>query len=196
VESAPGTTATAGDTTGDQHSSVILTDTVDLAALADVYRRVHAGDLHLVDHSEPTVEERLRWTAEAPGFAAAVGHVGDRVVGTVMGCPLPPETLWWRDLTSVSDPDLATEWEGRTFAVCEAFVLPAYRRHQLGVRMIADLLRSRSEERVSLAVTESNTRVWGALQAMRFQHVGDLVPFPGWRSHRMLVRSLPLSSSR
>jgi hypothetical protein len=41
-----------------------------------------------------------------------------------------------------------------------------------------------------MAVAETNTRVWGALQAMRFRHVGDLVPFDGWRSHRMLVREL------
>ena len=56
--------------------------------------------------------------------------------------------------------------------------------------MITELLLSRPEERVSMAVAETNTRVWGALQAMRFRHVGDLVPFPGWRSHRMLVRDL------
>jgi ribosomal protein S18 acetylase RimI-like enzyme len=180
----------------DLASTVEITDKVDIEALAAVYRRVHAADLHLRDHSTPTVEERLIWTAEAPGFQAAVGYVGGEMVGAVMGCPLPAETLWWRDLTDATDPDLAVEWEGRTFAVCEAFVLPEFRKHRLGVRMMSDLLGRRPEERVSLAVTETNTRVWGALQRLRFQHVGDLVPFPGWRSHRMLVRALPLSSSR
>ena len=177
-------------------SWIEITDKVDLEALAAVYRRVHAADMHLVDHSTPTVEERVHWTAEAPGFQAAVGYVDGEMVGTVMGCPLPPETLWWRDLTSNDDPDLAVEWEGRTFAICEAFVLPEHRRHRLGVRMVNDLLEQRPEERVTLAVTETNTRVWHALQRLRFQHVGDLVPFPGWRSHRMLVRGLPLSASR
>ena len=173
-------------------SSVVLAEKVDLDELAAVYRRVHAADLHLIDHSEPSVQDRLRWTAEAPGYQAALGYVGGELVGTVMGCPLPPETLWWRDLTDVSDPDLATEWEGRTFAICEAFVDPAYQRHRLGVRMVADLLGQRPEARTSLAVAETNTRVWGALQRLKFQHVGDLIPFPGWRSHRMLVRDLPL----
>ena len=177
-------------------SSVVLSDKVDLYELAEVYRRVHAADLHLTDHSEPSVEDRLRWTAEAPGFQAALGYVDGELVGTVMGCPLPPETLWWRDLTDVSDPDLAVEWENRTFAICEAFVDPAHQRHRLGIRMVSDLLAQRPEERTSLAVAETNTRVWGALQRLRFQHVGDLIPFPGWRSHRMLVRALPLSSSR
>ena len=135
--------------------------------------------------------DRLRWTVEAPGFSAAVAYVGDELAGTVMGCPLPAETLWWRDMPA-TDSDLVREWDGRTFAVCEAFVLPEYRRHQLGLRMVTALLVGRPEERVSLAVAETNTRVWGALQKMRFDHVGDLVPFPGWRSHRMLVRSLPL----
>ncbi|MFC7528608.1 GNAT family N-acetyltransferase [Actinoplanes sp. GCM10030250] len=177
-------------------SAVIITDKVDIEALAAVYRRVHAADMHLVDHSTPTVEERLRATAEADGFVAALGFVGGELVGTVMGCPLPPETLWWRDLTDVRDPELAVEWEGRTFAVVEAFVLSEHRRHRLGVRMMSDLLEDRREERISLAVTETNVRVWRALQRLRFQHVGDLVPFAGWRSHRMLVRDLPLSSSR
>ncbi|GIJ30873.1 GNAT family N-acetyltransferase [Micromonospora sediminimaris] len=176
------------------HSAVVTTDQVDIPALAEVYRRVHAADLHLVDHTVPTVEERLRRTAEAPGFEAALGYVDGRLVGTVMGCPLPPETLWWRDLTSAKDPDLAIEWPGRTFAVCEAFVLPEYRRHRLGFRMTVELLARRREERVSLAVAETNTRVWHALQRTGFDHVGDLVPFPGWRSHRMLVRALPLAA--
>ncbi|MFC4069777.1 GNAT family N-acetyltransferase [Actinoplanes subglobosus] len=177
-------------------SKVVLSEKVDIDELATVYRRVHAADLHLIDHSEPSVEDRLRWTAEAPGFQAALGYVDGELVGTVMGCPLPPETLWWRDMTDVNDPGLAIEWEGRTFAICEAFVDPAQQRHRLGVRMVAELLDQRKEERVSLAVAETNTRVWHALQRLRFDHVGDLVPFPGWRPHRMLVRALPLSSSR
>ena len=175
-------------------SEVVLTETVDIEELCRVYRAVHADDLHLTDHSEPTVEQRLIWTAEAPGFAATVAYVDGRTVGAVMGCPLPPETLWWRDLTSVSEPGVVEEWPGRTFAVCEAFVLPEVRRHQLGIRMILDLLGGRTEERVSLAVAETNIRVWRALQRMGFRHVGDLVPFSGWRPHRMLVTGLPLRS--
>lgn len=171
----------------DAGSTVTVTDTVDLVGLGEVYRKVHAADLHLTDHSDPGLEDRLRWTAEAPGFMAAVAHIGDELAGTIMGCPLPPETLWWRD---VPDPAVTREWAGRTFAVCEAFVLPEYRRHRLGIRMFTALLAGRPEERVSLAVAETNTRVWRALLAARFTHVGDLVPFPGWRSHRMLVRGL------
>ena len=171
-------------------STVVLTDTVDLGRLVAVYAKVHAADLHLTDHRDPSVEDRLRWTAEAPGFAAAVAYVGDELAGAFMGCPLPADTLWWRDLTSADDPDLTREWTGRTFGLCEAFVSPEHRRHRLGLRMITQLLLSRPEERVSMAVAETNTRVWGALQSMRFRHVGDLVPFDGWRSHRMLVRGL------
>jgi ribosomal protein S18 acetylase RimI-like enzyme len=174
---------------------VVLTEKVDIEELATVYRRVHAADMHLIDHSEPSAEDRLRWTVEAPGFQAALGYVDGELAGAVLGCPLPPETLWWRDMTDVNDPDLATEWDGRTFAVCEAFVDPAQRRHRLGIRMVAELLGQRREERVALAVAETNTRVWHALQRIGFAHVGDLIPFPGWRAHRMLVRALPLSSS-
>ncbi|MBX7267624.1 GNAT family N-acetyltransferase [Micromonospora sp. Llam7] len=184
----------ATEASGSLDSSTVVTDQVDVEALAEVYRRVHANDLHLVDHQVPTARERLRWTAEAAGFEAALGYVDGRLVGTVMGCPLPPETLWWRDLTATDDPDLAVEWAGRTFAVCEAFVLPEFRRHRLGLRMTTDLLARRREERVALAVAETNTRVWHALQRVGFDHVGDLVPFPGWRPHRMLVRALPLNT--
>ncbi|GIF71256.1 GNAT family N-acetyltransferase [Asanoa siamensis] len=172
--------------------AVELTESVDITELAKVYREVHAADLHLTDHSEPTVEQRLVWTAEAPGFAATVAYVDGRLAGAVMGCPLPPETLWWRGL----DGPVTQEWTGRTFAICEAFVLPEHRRHRLGVPMIRELCGSRTEERVSVAVSESNARVWRALQATGFAHVGDLVPFPGWRPHRMLVCPLPLEGRR
>ncbi|MFV2101062.1 GNAT family N-acetyltransferase [Micromonospora sp. LOL_024] len=180
-------------TIGGLHSTVTVAGQVDVEQLVAVYQQVHAADLHLTDHRVPSVRERLGWTVAAPGFQAALGYVDGRLAGTVMGCPLPPETLWWRDLTATDDPDMAVEWEGRTFAVCEAFVLPEHRRHRLGLRMTTQLLAGRREERVALAVAETNTRVWHALQRIRFDHVGDLVPFPGWRPHRMLVRALPLS---
>jgi ribosomal protein S18 acetylase RimI-like enzyme len=128
--------------------------------------------------------------------AATVAYVDGRLAGTVLGCTLPTDTLWWRDLTSPADPTVVAEWAGRTFAVCEAFVLPEHRRHRLGVPLILDLLDSRPEERVSLAVAETNVRVWRALQALGFAHVGDLVPFSGWRPHRMLLCSLPLRNRR
>ncbi|WP_239083858.1 GNAT family N-acetyltransferase [Asanoa ishikariensis] len=172
-----------------------LTTTVDIAELSRVYRDVHAADLHLVDHKDPTVEQRLAWTVDAPGFTATVAHVDGKLAGAVLGCPLPTETLWWRDLAD-ADPAVAREWAGRTFAICEAFVLPEHRRQRLGVPLILDLLTSRPEERVTMAVAETNTRVWRALGALGFAHVGDLVPFPGWRPHRMLVCPLPLASRR
>nr|MDT0659389.1 GNAT family N-acetyltransferase [Micromonospora sp. DSM 115978] len=169
---------------------VELTDRVDIGALSEVYRVVHARDLHLTDHSEPTVEQRLAWTAEAPGFAAAIGWADDRVVGAILGCPLPPETLWWRDLGSETDPDLVREWPGRTFAVCEAFVLPEFRRRQVGLQLFGDLLASRSEQRASLAVANGNDGVARSMLLRGWEHVGDLVPFPGWRPHAMFVRPI------
>ena len=61
--------------------TVVLTETVDIAELARVYRKVHAADLHLADHRDPSVEDRLRWTAEAPGFAATVAYVDGEIAG-------------------------------------------------------------------------------------------------------------------
>ncbi|QSB12803.1 GNAT family N-acetyltransferase [Natronosporangium hydrolyticum] len=166
-----------------------LTDRVDIDELAQVYRTVHTADLYLPDHREPSVEQRLAWTAQAPGFQAALGWQHDRVVGAILGCPLPAETGWWRDLPA--DPELVREWPGRTFAVCEAFVLPELRRHQLGLRLFAELLGARGEERASLAVADSNTPVARSMQSLGWQHVGELVPFPGWRPHGMFLRPLP-----
>jgi GNAT superfamily N-acetyltransferase len=176
---------------GSPEIRLVLTEQVDIAELAKVYRQVHARDLHLVDHTEPSVEQRLEWTAQAPGFAATVAYVADQPVGTVMGCPLPPETLWWRELGSDTDPELVREWPGRTFAVCEAFVLPQFQRQQVGVALFSQLLASRTEKRASLAVADSNTRVLRSMRVLGWQHVGDLVPFPGWREHAMFVRPLP-----
>lgn len=175
---------------------LVLTDQVNIDELAAIYREVHAPDLHLVDHTEPSVEQRLEWTAQAPGFAAAVGYAGDRVVGAVLGCPLPPETLWWRDLRSETDPDLVREWPGRTFAICEAFVLPEFRRHQVGNSLLVELLAGRVEQRISLAVAITNSRVLHSMTLLGWDVVGELVPFPGWRPHAMVVRPLPWHGGR
>lgn len=170
---------------------LVLTDRVDIDRLAQVYRSVHADDLHLTDHTDPSAEQRLTWTAQAPGFAAALGYAGNQLVGAVLGCPLPPETQWWRDLRVAAEPELVREWPGRTFAVCEAFVLPEYRRRQVGLRLLSRLLSTRPEQRVSLAVADTNTGVSRSMRVFGWRYVGDLVPFPGWRSHSMFVRPLP-----
>lgn len=176
--------------TGGGEARIILATEVDVAALEQVYRRVHAEDLHLTDHSDPPAQQRLEWTVQAPGFAAALGYAGDRLVGALLGAPLPPETQWWRDLSPEHDPELVREWPGRTFALCEAFVLPEFRRRQLGLRLLEALLASRSEQRVSLAVARTNASVLRTIQMRGWEHVGELVPFPGWRPHEMFVRPL------
>jgi hypothetical protein len=58
--------------------------------------------------------------------------------------------------------------------------------------MIVELLAARTEER--LAMTGHNIRVRYALQG-RLEPVGELAPFPGRRSHRMRMRSLPQAAS-
>lgn len=169
----------------------VLTNRVDVPELAAVYRQVHRTDLHLTDHSDPPVEQRLEWTAQAPGFGAAVAYADGRPVGALLGAPLPPETAWWRELRPAHDPELVREWPGRTFALCEAFVLPEFRRRQVGLRLLDVLLSSRTEQRVSLAVAATNTGVYRSIRMRGWEHAGNLVPFPGWRPHGMFVRPLP-----
>jgi GNAT superfamily N-acetyltransferase len=159
---------------------------------------VYSGQLHLTDHSEPPLGERLARHAARPGFGLIAGHAGGRVAGFVYGYSLPADTLWWEGLrtegpaagSAAERAALTREWPGRTVGICEGLVHPDWRRHGFALRLHAEFLATRHEERAVALVAEDNRLLIRLGAGHGWRPVGRLRPFPGWRPHVALV--LPL----
>ena len=127
-----------------------------------------------------------------PGSAAAEARHGGYLVGYASGMPLRSSTSWWKDLTTPLPAEVTTEYPGRTFALTELLVRPAWRRQGIARALHDLIIGSRSEERATLTVSPAATsaqiafRRWGWHKAARI-----LGPGPGSPVLDVLIIPLP-----
>ena len=120
-----------------------------------------------------------------PGFVLAAAWHGGYLVGYATGMPLRPSTSWWRDLTTTVPDDVTAEHPGRTFALTELAVRPAWRRQGIGRALYDLVLAAREEERFTLAVLPAATaaqqafRQWGWHKVARSRDPGGGARAPG-----------------
>ncbi|MGP3954221.1 GNAT family N-acetyltransferase [Streptomyces sp. 7N604] len=157
---------------------------------ARVYEGVYAQALGLSDHSDPPISDRLLRHAGRPGFALVAALEGEEVAGFVYGYTLPADSLWWDGLTPDPGPEFTREYPDRTVGVCELLVRPRWRRSRVGHELFEAFLAGRHEERAAALVAEDNGVVLATYAKYGFEPVGRIEPYPGWRPHVMIVRSL------
>ncbi|WP_153530431.1 GNAT family N-acetyltransferase [Actinomadura macrotermitis] len=157
---------------------------------AAAYEDVYAGALDLSDHNDPPIAERLERHCGRPGFELVAAFDGEDVAGFVYGYTLPADSLWWEGLTPEPDPEFVREHPGRTVGVCELLVGARWRRGNIGAGLLESFLAGRREERAAALVADGNGVVLDRYAAYGFTPVGAMEPYPGWRPHTMIVRSL------
>ncbi|MCK1798173.1 hypothetical protein MTQ01_19510 [Streptomyces sp. XM4193] len=162
----------------------------DPQPFARAYEQCYAHAAQLSDHSDPPIGDRLIRHGDRPGFELLAAMDGERVAGYIYGYTLPVDTLWWDGLAPAPAPELIREWPGRTVGVCELLVGRPWRRSQLGAQLFDGFLRGRTEERAAALVAEGNDVILDRCEKYGFAHVGTMEPYPGWRPHHMVVRSL------
>ncbi|GAA1589828.1 hypothetical protein GCM10009678_85230 [Actinomadura kijaniata] len=161
-----------------------------LALWVDAYEDVYAHALDLSDHNDPPIGERLERHRGRPGFELVAAFDGERVAGFLYGYTLPEDSLWWEGLTPAPDPEFVREHPGRTVGLCELLVGVPWRRSSVAATLLESFLAHRPEERAAALVTDGNAVVLGRYAAYGFTPVGTMEPYPGWRPHTMIVRSL------
>ena len=130
-----------------------------------------------------------------PGFVLAAAWHGGYLVGYATGMPLRPSTSWWRDLTTTVPGDVTAEHPGRTFALTELAVRPAWRRQGIGRALYDLVLAGREEERLTLAVLPAATaaqqafRQWGWQKVARSRDPRPGPPAPGALVYDILIRT-------
>ena len=140
---------------------------------------------------------RFQVLRRQPGFALAEARHGGYLVGYAFGVPLRPSTSWWRHLTTPLPDEVTTEHPGRTFALVELVVRPAWRRQGIAGALHDLILEHRPEERATLTVPPTATpaqnafRKWGWRKIARTQD-----DRPGSPVSDVLVIPLPVEAVR
>ncbi|MFC7265979.1 N-acetyltransferase [Streptomyces lutosisoli] len=147
--------------------------------LLDVYAEIYADRLGEEFHSIERFDERLGWNTEVAGFGAVVGYLDDIPVGYAYGCTLPADTHWWDGLwTPVPEKSATTETGAHTFALSELKVVEKLRGTGAARQVHDELLRGRSEERVTLLVERDHPEARALYEGWGYRWFGEIMPFP------------------
>ena len=168
-------------TTGLGMSSQVVIERGDAATarrlfeeICQLYAQVFSKPPFAWDEEEPQRHRSSlqRLIEEEPSFGITIAMVGDELVGFAYGYTVPPGTRRWQRFATPVPVDLATEWEGRTFALIDFAVRREWRRHGIGRKLLDALLDSRNEERATLTVEPEATETQAFYLHLGWQHVG------------------------
>jgi ribosomal protein S18 acetylase RimI-like enzyme len=160
-------------------------DGTDAAGLVDEVSRVYSQSFGVPPHSYGEREtavfrERYPGFCSAPGFSLVTARRLGQLVGFAYGFTLPPTTRWWSGVLTPVPESVATEYPGRTFALIDLAVLPAWHRQGIATKIHDRLLEARGEERATLTVRVEAADARAAYSKWGWTQVGQKRnPMPG-----------------
>jgi len=95
---------------------------------------------------------RFETQRQEAGFVLVEARTTGTLIGLGLGVTLTPTTSWWQNLLSPLPPDVTEERDGRTWALTDLMVDPAWRRLHLAEAIHDRLLEGRPEERATMTV--------------------------------------------
>jgi ribosomal protein S18 acetylase RimI-like enzyme len=158
-----------------------LLDGRQAAAHTDELRALH-HEVYGQAEDDALLARQFQVWRRQPGSALAEARHGGYLVGYASGMPLRSSTSWWKDATTPLPAEITTEYPGRTFALTELLVRPAWRRQGIARALHDLIIGSRGEERAALAVSPGTTsaqiafRNWGWHKAARIRGPGPGSP--------------------
>ncbi|WP_024800641.1 GNAT family N-acetyltransferase [Nocardia sp. BMG51109] len=165
----------------------------------DVFRRAYVDAIASGDLFESPAEFMKRFDAythpRSAGFELVVARIDGKPEGQAWGWPLSPTAGWWTNLRldegEGDRAEFTTENGTRTFALSEIMVSEEHTGQGLAHALYDELLRGRTEQRVTLLVEPDNTRAYTAYRKWGFRRVGSLRPsWPGAPTLDVLVHNL------
>jgi ribosomal protein S18 acetylase RimI-like enzyme len=140
--------------------------------------------------------ERFRVQRRQPGYVLAEARSGGYLIGYASGMPLRPSTSWWRNLTTRLPEEVTAEHPGRTFALADLAVRPAWRRQHIAETLHDLILAGRPEERATLIILPAAAAAQNAFQKWGWRKVARTRdPRPGVPVSDVLVTALPAGSA-
>ncbi|WP_225848205.1 GNAT family N-acetyltransferase [Streptomyces sp. HPF1205] len=158
--------------------------------LLDVYAEVYAVEARTDPFfSLPRFAARLDGHARHPGWACAMGEIGDEVVGYAYGRPDSEDE--WRTMTTVTAPEVRDYGVGgNMFGLCEIMVRAPWRGAGAARTIHDELMRDRPEPRASLLVEQSHPRVRATYERWGYQAVATSRPYPDAPAYDAMVLDL------
>ncbi len=159
--------------------------------LAEVYAEVYADRLSDPFFSVERFEERLDGHVSRPGWEVVMGYGNGEPVGYAYGSPLPERTRWWAGMLEPLPQEMTDETGGcRTLALFELMVRQAWRKTGTAKRIHEELLTCRPEERVTLLVEPTHSKVKALYESWGYEHIGDQQPFPDAPVYATMLRQI------
>jgi GNAT superfamily N-acetyltransferase len=156
--------------------------------LIDLYLELYAADRNSGFFTRERFSERLADHA-GPGWEAVVGYDQGHAFGYAYGCPLPQDTVWWEGAEPTPPDDVTAEDGRRTFALLQLMVGTRWRGSGIARQLHDELLRKRSEERVTLLVECDHPKVRGLYEQWGYQSVAQSHPYPDGPLYDIMLRS-------
>jgi GNAT superfamily N-acetyltransferase len=162
------------------------------AELQALHDEAYAGQSGPGEDDTTRVSGSLEVQRRQPGFVLAEAHSGGYLIGYATGMPLRPSTSWWRDLTTSLPEQVTSEHPGRTFALTDLVVRPAWRRQHIGAYLHDLILSGRAEERATALIPPAATAAQAAFQGWGWRRVARTrPPAAGSPASDVLVLGLP-----
>ncbi|MFJ7206094.1 GNAT family N-acetyltransferase [Streptomyces sp. NPDC098789] len=110
-------------------------------------------------------------------FRAALARTQDGdPVGMAYGWAVPPDTVWWDELTVPVSADMRREDGHRTFGLMELAVRAPWRGRGIARRLHEALLEDNGAERVLLNVQPGSKAAVAAYRAWGYRTIGEAEP--------------------
>lgn len=158
--------------------------------LIEVYTQVYADVLDDPFFSVERFSKRLSGHASSPRWEAVVGYEHEEAVGYAYGSPLPANTGWWSRANPPLDDTFVAETGARTMALFELMVRKPWRGTGAARLIHDDLLRLRSEQRVTLLVEQDHPKVRTLYERWGYRRVAQDQPAPDAPAYDMMIRPI------
>ncbi|MEU6624228.1 GNAT family N-acetyltransferase [Streptomyces litmocidini] len=159
-----------------------------------VYAEAFAGPpYHETEDGVAAAFRRFPVQAGDHGFRAALARAGDGApIGMAYGRPLPPDAVWWDELTEPVPDAMRREDGRRTFGLMELAVRGPWRGQGVARGLHTALLDGIGAERVLLNVHPENRAATAAYRAWGYRKVGETRPGGGASDlHDVMLLDLP-----
>ncbi|WP_030692216.1 N-acetyltransferase [Streptomyces globisporus] len=146
-----------------------------------IYAEAFAGPpYHETEDGVAAAFRRFPARAGERAFRAALARAGDgEPVGMAYGRPLPPDAVWWDELTEPVPDEMRREDGRRTFGLMELAVRGPWRGQGVARGLHTALLDGTGAERVLLNVHPANRAATAAYRAWGYRKVGEARPGGG-----------------
>jgi GNAT superfamily N-acetyltransferase len=167
------------------------------AELQAVHEDACTGQSGTGEDDTARVAGSLEVQRRQPGFVLAAAHSGGYLIGYATGMPLRPSTSWWRDLTTSLPERVTSEHPGRTFALTDLVVRPAWRRQRIGAYLHDLILSGRAEERATVLIPPTATAAQAAFQSWGWHKIARIrAAESGSPASDVLIIELPARPGR